>query len=65
MDAFDQAKEKKWIRAKGVSCHTLPALRTSVATDWTEVHLVRVNPQAASPTRDGSRGNSGNDIALF
>src|ERR1019366_5261756 len=45
MDAFDQAKAKKWIRAKGVSCHTLPALRASVATDWTEVHLVRVNPQ--------------------
>ncbi len=27
MDAFNQAQEKKWIRAKGVSCHTLPALR--------------------------------------
>jgi 1-deoxyxylulose-5-phosphate synthase len=45
MDAFDEAKEKKWIRAKGVSCHSLPALRTAVASDWTEVHLVRVNPQ--------------------
>lgn len=45
MDAFDQAKEKKWIRAKGVSCHTLPALRAAAASDWPEVHLVRVNPQ--------------------
>ena len=45
MDGFDQAKEKKWIRAKGVSCHSLPALRAAVASDWTEVHLVRVNPQ--------------------
>ena len=45
MDAFDQAKENKWIRSKGVSCHSLPALRASVASDWTEVHLVRVNPQ--------------------
>lgn len=45
MDGFDQAREKKWIRAKGVSCHSLPALRAAVATDWTEVHLVRVNPQ--------------------
>lgn len=45
MDAFDQAKEKKWIRAKGVSCHTLPALRAAANTDWAEVHLVRVNPQ--------------------
>jgi predicted aldo/keto reductase-like oxidoreductase len=45
MDAFDEAKEKKWIRAKGVSCHSLPALRAATASDWTEVHLVRVNPQ--------------------
>jgi aryl-alcohol dehydrogenase-like predicted oxidoreductase len=47
MDAFDQAREKGWIRAKGVSCHDLPALRAAVASDWTEVHLVRVNPQGA------------------
>ena len=45
MDAFDEAKEKKWIRAKGVSCHSLPALRAATASDWTDVHLVRVNPQ--------------------
>jgi 1-deoxyxylulose-5-phosphate synthase len=45
MDGFDAAKEKKWIRTKGVSCHSLPALRTAVASDWNEVHLVRVNPQ--------------------
>lgn len=45
MDGFNEAKEKKWIRTKGVSCHTLPALRNATASDWTEVHLVRVNPQ--------------------
>jgi len=45
MDGFDEAKEKKWIRAKGVSCHSLPALRAATASNWTEVHLVRVNPQ--------------------
>jgi len=45
MDAFNEAKDKKWIRAKGVSCHTLAALRAATATDWAEVHLVRVNPQ--------------------
>jgi 1-deoxyxylulose-5-phosphate synthase len=45
MEGFDVAKQRKWIRAKGVSCHTLPALRTAAATGWTEVHLVRVNPQ--------------------
>ena len=45
MDGFNEAQEKKWIRAKGVSCHTLPALQEATASDWTEVHLVRVNPQ--------------------
>ncbi len=45
MDGFDEAKGKGWIRSKGVSCHSLPALRAARATPWTEVHLVRVNPQ--------------------
>jgi predicted aldo/keto reductase-like oxidoreductase len=45
MDGFNEAKDKQWIRAKGVSCHSLPALRAATASDWTEVHLVRVNPQ--------------------
>ncbi|HEY1490182.1 MAG TPA: aldo/keto reductase [Verrucomicrobiae bacterium] len=45
MDGFNEAKERKWILAKGVSCHSLPALRAATASDWTEVHLVRVNPQ--------------------
>ncbi len=45
MDDFKTAQEKKWIRSRGVSCHSLPALRAGVATDWTQVHLVRVNPQ--------------------
>ncbi|MGO8675912.1 MAG: aldo/keto reductase [Limisphaerales bacterium] len=46
MDAFNEAKEKKWILAKGVSCHSLPALRAATTSPWTDVHLVRVNPQA-------------------
>jgi len=45
MDGFDEAKEKGWIRSKGVSCHSVPALRTATATPWAEVHLVRINPQ--------------------
>jgi hypothetical protein len=45
MDGFNEAKDRKWIRAKGVSCHSLPALRAANASDWNEVHLVRVNPQ--------------------
>lgn len=64
MDAFDEAKDKQWIRAKGVSCHSLPALRTAVASDWHEVHLVRVNPQAH--TIDGPEeavNKPGNDLS--
>jgi 1-deoxyxylulose-5-phosphate synthase len=64
MDAFDEAKEKKWIRAKGVSCHSLPALRAATASNWTEVHLVRVNPQASHiDGMDESWEKSGTDVA--
>ena len=45
MDGFDEAKSKGWIRSKGVSCHSVPALRGAAASPWVEVHLVRVNPQ--------------------
>lgn len=45
MDGFDEAKSRQWIRSKGVSCHSLPALQAGAASDWTQVHLVRVNPQ--------------------
>jgi predicted aldo/keto reductase-like oxidoreductase len=62
-DAFNQAQEKKWIRAKGVSCHTLPALRAAVASDWSEVHLVRVNPQGSYTDHEGNSWGGGGDIA--
>jgi hypothetical protein len=45
MDGIAEAQDKKWIKARGVSCHSLPALRAAVASDWNQVHLVRVNPQ--------------------
>jgi 1-deoxyxylulose-5-phosphate synthase len=64
MDAFDEAKEKKWIRAKGVSCHSLPALRTATTSAWTQVHLVRVNPQARHIDGMGETWDkSGTDIS--
>ena len=53
MDAFSEAKDKKWIRAKGVSCHTLPALKAAAVSGWPEVHLVRVNPQGKFTDGDG------------
>ena len=44
-EAFDQAKEKGWIKAKGVSCHSFPALLDANKSEFPDVHLVRVNPQ--------------------
>ena len=60
MDGFNEAKAKGWIRAKGVSCHSLPALRQATATPWTEVHLVRVNPQGLKI--DGPELDGWNDL---
>ena len=45
MDAYDEAREKKLIRLKGMSCHGLPALQRAAQVDWAEVQLARVNPQ--------------------
>lgn len=64
MDGFNEAKQKQWIRAKGVSCHSLPALRAATVSPWTEVHLVRVNPQCShidGMEQDWNR--SGHDLA--
>ena len=61
MDAFDEAKEKKWIRAKGVSCHSLPALTAAAESGWTEVHLVRVNPQGAHMDTPAETWNAKSD----
>lgn len=59
MDGFNEAKERKWIRAKGVSCHSLPALRGAVQTGWTEVHLVRVNPKGVFMDGEDENGGMG------
>jgi predicted aldo/keto reductase-like oxidoreductase len=61
LDGFNEAKEKKWIRAKGVSCHSLPALKAAAASDWTEIHLVRVNPQGAHMDTPAETWNAASD----
>ena len=45
MDIFQEAKDKKIIRAHGVSCHSLPATTKAAELDWVDVNLVRINPQ--------------------
>jgi 1-deoxyxylulose-5-phosphate synthase len=44
MAALSEAKQKGVIRAHGVSCHTLDALKAAAASDWVEVDLARLNP---------------------
>ena len=44
MDALTEAKEKKQIRAVGVSCHNFGAMKTAVDTPWVDVILARLNP---------------------
>jgi predicted aldo/keto reductase-like oxidoreductase len=43
MEALSRAKEQGKVRAVGVSCHGLGALRAAAQTDWVEVVLVRIN----------------------
>jgi len=47
LDAFEEAKQKKIIRAHGISCHSLPASARAAQIDWVDVNLVRINPQGA------------------
>jgi len=48
MDVLSEAKEKGTIKTKGVSCHTLGALKTAAASPWVEVDLARYNPAGAA-----------------
>ena len=44
MDVLSEAKQRGEIRAHGVSCHSLPALKAAAASPWVDVDLVRLNP---------------------
>lgn len=44
MDVLEEAKQKKIIRAHGVSCHSIEALRAAAKSPWVEVDLARINP---------------------
>lgn len=43
LDALEEARQKKLIRAHGTSSHSLPALKTSLASSWVQVQLARIN----------------------
>jgi aryl-alcohol dehydrogenase-like predicted oxidoreductase len=44
MAVLAEAKAKGIVRAHGVSCHDLGALKVAAATDWVDVDLARLNP---------------------
>ena len=52
MEALNEAKEKKLVRAVGVSCHDLGAMKTAAACPWVDVLLARINPKGVM--MDGS-----------
>jgi aryl-alcohol dehydrogenase-like predicted oxidoreductase len=44
MEALSEAKEEGTIRAHGISCHSIGALRTAADEPWVDVDLARYNP---------------------
>jgi predicted aldo/keto reductase-like oxidoreductase len=53
MDVLSKAKDKKQVRAIGVSCHGMEPLRAAVDCDWVEVDLARINPVGVQARMDG------------
>ncbi len=63
MDIFEDAKDRKIIRAHGVSCHTLPATTKAAELDWVDVNLVRINPQGVHMDTPEEKWNAVSDIS--
>ncbi|MCL6518458.1 MAG: aldo/keto reductase [Armatimonadetes bacterium] len=47
MDVLSAAKEKKIIRAHGISIHSLEAMKSAIENSWVDLALVRVNHKGA------------------
>ncbi len=52
MNVLSRAREDGIIRAHGVSCHTLPALKAAAESDWVQVDLARFNPKGVAMDAD-------------
>jgi 1-deoxyxylulose-5-phosphate synthase len=52
MEVLSEAREKGIIRAHGVSCHTLEALKVAASSPWVQVDLARINPIQAHMDSD-------------
>ncbi len=47
MEALDDAKKRGQVRAVGVSCHNLEAVKVAASSPWVDVILARINPFGA------------------
>lgn len=47
MEYISELQERGVVKTKGVSCHTMAALKTAAKTPWVEVDLARINPAGA------------------
>jgi aryl-alcohol dehydrogenase-like predicted oxidoreductase len=47
MEALSEAKQRRQVRAVGVSCHDLGALNRAAETPWVDVVLARINPRGS------------------
>lgn len=52
MDALEEAKEEGTIRAHGLSCHSLGALKAAADEPWVDVDLARYNPGGVAMDAD-------------
>jgi aryl-alcohol dehydrogenase-like predicted oxidoreductase len=52
MEVINEAQAKGIVRTKGVSCHTLGALKTAAQSPWVEVDLARINPAGVAMDAD-------------
>ena len=52
MAVLSEARQKGIVRAHGLSCHDLGAMRTAAANTWVDVNLARINPAGAHMDAD-------------
>ena len=52
MDVIDEYKQKGIVRSRGISCHSLPALRQVHRQEFIDVDLARINPIGARMDAD-------------
>ena len=57
MTVLSEAKQKGIIRAHGVSCHDLGAMKVAAESDWVDVDLARLNPAGVAMDADPARSS--------